>query len=342
MLRLLRRVLLSALLLIDVNKQYGVVLVVGLAPLFRNPSRAILPPAWPTTTSQILSPRRGRRSKTGSLELGIQTVQLLTNKKKQEKFRRDFIQQYPLVPHFLIDGAIHTVAAGFAHMAPETLQEALQPGGMAKFRPAVRKAVVEFAIEQKAVRDVPLVDTKDKKLWVGSLVDMALDQLFQDADWVLSSPEVRLEALEQEIRTIKEMEMTRRRIVMFNLRRHPWRFIIPAGVVALATVYYLNIFPWLGVAVATLQKASLVVWTGLAGVAGTITKCGGWCMAAVSGAATKAWSITSPVFSSAAKLTISGLQTCTAWVASLGKHTIWTLQWCFSTLLALFKVLNPF
>lgn len=309
--------------------------VSSLSPFLR-PQRLL--PDSPTVARHILSPRR--RRKTGGLELGIQTVQWMTNEKKQAQFRSNMIQQYPLVPPFLIDAGIRTVAAGFTQIAPETLQEALQPGGMDKFRPTVREAIVKFALEQRAVQDLPLVNQKDKAVWVGSLVDLALDQLFQDAEWVLAAPEVRLESLAEEMRMIKETEMTRQRVFLYNLRRHPWRFVGIAGLTTLATIYYIQTSVWLGAVLAGVQKTTTAMWTIGTGVYTKVTTVVLGFAALVGSTFSTIWNPTvewlqvyvSPVLAAIWNGCQVGLMICGQSLVALGKLGARSLRWIVTRL----------
>jgi len=165
-------------------------------------------------------------AKYNSMELGIQTAQALMNEKKHDELRQKLQKQYPLIPPSVLDAAIDVIASGFQQVAPDSLKKALTPGGMEDFRPVIRKSILDVAKTQKVIKDIPILSQKEKMQLVEYLVDLALDQVIGDADYILSAPEVRLEALEAEIRQIKSTEMTRKQRILYRYRQQPVRYTV--------------------------------------------------------------------------------------------------------------------
>ena len=175
-----------------------------------------------------------RHQQQGSIEIGVQTAQLLMNPKKHELLKRDMVKKYPFVPASIIDSCINIVAAAFKTIAPDTLKQALQPGGMAKVRPVLKEAVVSAVLQQRVIKYSPILSSNEKANLVATSVDLALDVLLKDSEYLLQRPEVRLEALEEEIRMIQKTEMTTLQIAMYRYRKHPYLWTVA---VAAATFY---------------------------------------------------------------------------------------------------------
>lgn len=206
----------------------------------------------------------------GGIELGIQTAQMLLNDKRRDQLKDSVARKFPLVPGSVIDSAIAVVATAFKTVAPETLKQALQPGGMVKLRPVLMDAIVEMVVQQDAVKNIRVLSDADKSKLIGNVVDLALDQLLKDANWALSAPAVRLEALQDEIRLIERTEMTVKQLLLYRFRRHPVRYL---SVFTLSCFYlyvqWLHAGSWMNALVA-LQRGLLTTGKQL-GVAGKIT-----------------------------------------------------------------------
>lgn len=221
-------------------------------------------------SKRILSRTTALRSitvKQGSIEIGVQTAQLLMNPKKHDLLKRDIVQKYPFLPGAGVDSCINIVAAAFKTIAPDTLEQALQPGGMAKVRPVLKDAVVSAVLEQKYIKYSPLLSTTDKTKVVGSLVDLALDQLLKDSEYLLQRPEIRLEALEEEIRMIQKTEMTTTQILLYRYRKHPVLWSVAVLWLSFYSYAQLVHAGSYKAAAVTLQRSAMVVARGLASAA---------------------------------------------------------------------------
>lgn len=159
-----------------------------------------------------------KRSK-NQVELGVQTAQLLLDKRHHDRLRDDIAEMYPLIPSPVLTTAIRLTASGFSTLAPNQLKLALSPGGMDKVRPEIRDTVVTTVLEQRAVRMFPLLNQSEKRDLLNAVVDLCMDQILNDAEWVLSKPEIRLEELEEQIEEIKK-EMGLWRLIQYRVRRN--------------------------------------------------------------------------------------------------------------------------
>jgi hypothetical protein len=127
------------------------------------------------------------------------------------------------LPGPVLDTAIRLVANGFSTLAPAQLKLAIKPGGMAQIQPEIRRSIVAAVLEQRAVKNFGFLKKEEKRDLVDTLVEMCLDELLEDAEWVLSAPEVRMEELEQQLEEVKQ-DMGRWRLVRYRLRRNPVRY----------------------------------------------------------------------------------------------------------------------
>ena len=156
----------------------------------------------------------------GGVELGIQTAQLLMDPRRHDKLKHNIQQRFPFVPEEFLDGCIDLTAEAFTSVAPNKLKLALKPGGMEKVRPDIERSIVEIAMKQPLVRDIPVLNDTDKEKMIEALVDVALDAMLDDAEELLAAPEVRLQALEEEIREVKRI-MGVRRLWWYRVRNNP-------------------------------------------------------------------------------------------------------------------------
>lgn len=177
------------------------------------------------------------------MEISILTSQALLNEKKHNQLADDLARLFPLVPRRFFDPAIDLVANAFRTMAPDTLEEALKPGGMEKIRPGLKASIIETIQNQKAIREFPILSQKEKIKLLDLAVDLAFDQLLKDSEWLLSSPEVRLKALEEEIRIIKKTEMNLRQRLQYRLKRRPLQYCV---LIAAALLYCFTAFAQAG------------------------------------------------------------------------------------------------
>lgn len=192
------------------------------------------------------------------VELGIRTAQLLLDPRRRLVLTKDLSARFPLVPASALEPAVSLVGDALQKVAPEQLKQALTPGGLEEIRPVIRDSVVEVALDHPIMEGIPLPE-KDKGKMLGNLIDLALDEILKDAEWVLSSPETRLEALETQIHAIHN-EMGRRRLFKYRVSKNPIR--------------YTSLFVMAGLAALTIQQGSVgaalgAIQSGLA----TLWKC---------------------------------------------------------------------
>jgi hypothetical protein len=169
-----------------------------------------------------------------NVQVGIQTAQLLLNAKRHDELKRGIKKSFPLVPDAALNVFVRLTAAAFRDAAPEQLRRALRPGGMEAVRPQLEQSVVDRVMKQPLVAAIPVLNKKEKKDLVATAVDLALDVLLEESSWVLSSPQVRLESLQNEIDDIARNEMNWVQRVRWKAQRHP---LTAAAAAAAATAY---------------------------------------------------------------------------------------------------------
>lgn len=122
-------------------------------------------------------------------------------------------------------------------MAPEKIRNALQPGKMEQAQPALKKALVSAALDQKVIRNMPVLTSKDKEALLGNVVDLALRFVLRDAKAALAAPEVRLQALEEQVRNVKA-QMGPLRLARYRLRTNPLQVAAPVLLALSAVLAY--------------------------------------------------------------------------------------------------------
>ncbi|CAB9518991.1 expressed unknown protein [Seminavis robusta] len=226
----------------------GFTIIPSCSPLSSNSvSRGVNNPRLPTSrippidrrgepktslTMLPLFPKFGEKK--NGMEVGIQTAQLLMDSRRRERLKKNMKVQFPMVSDAVIDSCIDITAHAFTQVAPEQLQIALRPGGMDRVRPDLEQVIVSFALEQSVVQKIPVLDAESKRKLVEALVGMALDYVLKDAEEVLTAPEVRLEALEEQIREVHAM-MGRRQLFLYRVR-HNAKEIVTGIVISLAAL----------------------------------------------------------------------------------------------------------
>jgi hypothetical protein len=144
----------------------------------------------------------------------------LLDKRRHAELTRDVQKQFPFVPLAVLEGCVNVVADAVLVVTPEKLQQALRPGGMAKLGPDISREITRFVLKQPIMDAIPVLNANDKASLVESMVNTAMDFLLRDAQTILASPEVRLEALEAEVQNVKRL-MGPWRLFLFRLRRLP-------------------------------------------------------------------------------------------------------------------------
>lgn len=205
----------------------------------------------------------------GGMEVGIQTAQLLLDDRRKSQLRKQLKTHYPLVPDAVLESCIDVTAQAFTRVAPTKLQIALQPGGMEQVRPELEQVIVDFTLSQlSGLPKIPILDSADKRRLVEYMVHMALDHVLKDAQEVLSSPEVRLEALEVKMREVKAM-MGPWRLFWYRVR-HNTKEIAIAGFLSIAAVvlYQERNLPLIAKAFATTS----LVWTKFSAILSIVVR----------------------------------------------------------------------
>lgn len=156
----------------------------------------------------------------GGIEVGIQSAQLLMDPRRHDKLKKNIQRSWPLVPDAFLDPCIDLCADAFRSVAPKKMKQALKPGGMEKVRPDIERSIVEVTMNQQVVRDIPVLDDADKRKMLELIVDLSLDAILDDAEEILAAPEVRLQALEEEMREVKQL-MGPWRLLLYRIRNNP-------------------------------------------------------------------------------------------------------------------------
>jgi hypothetical protein len=189
------------------------------------------------TTTRLRMMRMGGGGGRGSMGIGIQTAQLLLDKRRHDELKRNIKVDYPLVPDSVLDICIDITAKAFTTVAPEKIRNALQPGKMEQAQPALKKALVSAALDQKVIRNMPVLTSKDKEALLGNVVDLALRFVLRDAKAALAAPEVRLQALEEQVRNVKA-QMGPLRLARYRLRTNPLQVAAPVLLALSAVLAY--------------------------------------------------------------------------------------------------------
>jgi hypothetical protein len=175
---------------------------------------------------------RSNKDKKNGMALGVQMAQLLLDKRRQAALKKDLKTRFPLVPASVLEGTIDMVAESFVNVAPSELRQALQPGGMAKMRPALQKKMVQSLVTQTWIRDLPLLGLADKQKLCETVVDLALEYVLQDAQELLAAPEVRLEALQIQKQDIYK-QMGWKKVILYRIGHNPGKIFLTVVVSAL-------------------------------------------------------------------------------------------------------------
>jgi hypothetical protein len=166
--------------------------------------------------------------------IGIQTAQLLLDKRRHDELKQNMKVDYPLVPDSVLDIFIDITARAFTTVAPEKIRNALL---QQEAQPALKKALVDAAMDQKVIRNMPVLNSKDKEALLGNVVDLALRFVLRDAKAALAAPEVRLQALEEQVRRVKA-QMGPWKVALYRLRNHPLQIAAPILVALSILLWY--------------------------------------------------------------------------------------------------------
>lgn len=166
-----------------------------------------------------------------SMGSGIEAALILTDKKRQEDWKNDMRQQFPLVPPVAIDICVDSLSEGFSAMAPAQLKAALRPGGLDKVRPDLETTIVANLEKQQVVKNIPL-KPDDKRQLLQYLVTKSLDYVLKDAELALAEPAVKLQALESQKQQIQRY-MTFWELSWYRIRYFP----LQAALVGILSTY---------------------------------------------------------------------------------------------------------
>jgi hypothetical protein len=134
----------------------------------------------------------------------------------------------------VLDIFIDITAKAFTTVAPEKIRNALC---QQQAQPALKKALVRAALDQTVIRNLPVLNSKDKEALLGNVVDLALRFVLRDAKAALAAPEIRLQALEEQIRRVKA-QMGPWKLALYRLRNNPLQFAAPILVALSVLLWY--------------------------------------------------------------------------------------------------------
>lgn len=174
---------------------------------------------------------------TNAVKSSLETLLMLSDKKRQEVWKDDMKKQYPFVPSVFVDMFADSVISAFAAIAPSELQMVAQPSGLEKVRSKMGSSIKNELKKSDMYANLPLTDG-DKDKMLSSLIGASLDLLLQDAAMVLAHPNEKLQALEAEKRQITRF-MTKRQLLWYQVRYHTVRsaLAIAVGTLLLALLY---------------------------------------------------------------------------------------------------------
>lgn len=171
------------------------------------------------------------------MESGIQAALFLTDKKRQEEWKKDMKKSFPFLPNVVLEICIDALTEAFSTIAPKELKGALKPGGLEKARPNLEASIVSNLESQQVLKSVP-IKADDKRQLLRYLVSLALDYFLKDVELMLAEPSVKLQALEAQKREILRY-MSFWEIQWYRIRYHPVAMAtMTAASVCLAYFFY--------------------------------------------------------------------------------------------------------
>ena len=200
-----------------------------------------------------LSTTNQKSSSSNTMIASIEMAQIMMDKRRHEELKKELRSKYPLIPGDAIDFCMDITANAFTSIAPKELQQALTPGGFVKLRPELRTNVVNVALQQPFLQDIPILNDNDKRSILITVVDMVLDTMLQDAQDVLSEPEERLDAIRIQQENIYKI-MGRKKLLLYRLKRYPLRILVGTSLVLLL-LYELHREPVLLAVISSIQLA---------------------------------------------------------------------------------------
>ena len=169
--------------------------------------------------------------KPNTMVSGIEAALMLTDKKRQEDWKIEMRQQFPLVPAVAFDICIDSLSEGFSSMAPAQLKAALRPGGLEKVRPGLEDTIVTNLEQQQVMKSIPL-KANDKRQLLQYVVSKSLDYMLKDAELLLAEPAVKLQVLESQKQNIQRY-MTFWQLSWYRIRYYP----VQMTVLGLLSIY---------------------------------------------------------------------------------------------------------
>ncbi|KAL3927652.1 MAG: hypothetical protein SGBAC_012998 [Bacillariaceae sp.] len=192
-----------------------------------------------------------------AVKSSLETLLILSDKKRQAVWKEDMKKQYPFVPSSFVDTFADSVVSSFTAIAPAELQMVTQPGGLQKVRSKLESSIKKELRKNDMYKNLPLSD-KDKDKLLSNLIGASLDILLADAAMVLAHPNEQLQALEEEKRQITRF-MTKRQLVWYEVRYHTVRSALVAAAGTLLLVLLYNVSKSTA-AVQVVQKSVIKVW----------------------------------------------------------------------------------
>jgi hypothetical protein len=183
--------------------------------------------------------------KQSGVESSIEAAIILTDKKRQDEWKKDIGQKYPLIPPFMVDICTDLLSGAFESIAPSELQAVLRPGGLEKARPKMEREIVTTLEQQQLLQGIPLKQ-EDKRQFIQYVVNMGLDYFLRDAELALAKPSAKLEALDAQKREIQRY-MTPRQLLLYRIQNYPLQMTLigTTCIYVICTLYEATKHTWL-------------------------------------------------------------------------------------------------
>jgi hypothetical protein len=166
---------------------------------------------------------------------GIETALMLIDKRRQEEFKKEMLQNFPFVPPGVMDTCVTSLADSFSAVAPSKLKTALKPGGLEKVRPELEDTIVASLQDQSMIKDLPLTKSDKGKL-LKYMVRLSLDYLLQDVQEMLKQPTERLQLLDDKKQQIQRY-MTFWQLTWYRIRYYPIQMTLIGAATAMSSIF---------------------------------------------------------------------------------------------------------
>ncbi|CAJ1952372.1 unnamed protein product [Cylindrotheca closterium] len=194
---------------------------------------------------------------TNAVKSSLETLLVLSDKKRQAVWKEDMKRQYPFVPAVFVDRFADSVVSSFSAIAPSELQTVVQPGGLEKVKSKLETIIKKELKKNEMYANLPLSNSEKDKL-LSNLIGTSLNLLLRDAAMVLAHPNEQLQALEEQKRQITRF-MTRRQLVWYQLKYHTVRSALVVTASALLLTLLYNGYKSTAV-IQGVQKSAIKLW----------------------------------------------------------------------------------